>query len=152
MLLPTLFVITLNNEPEQSPALKPLLQHHLSYFPQYTFYEKVLPFIKWVRGEVGMFKHLRSWGYFENFLKTTTAAMSGNHRPFMSQRVQFSCTIVRLWYSCRLLWSIYIYFFFFAVTRKPAWFSQSMLWKLPLQCWRSEFLSYHYILKEDYHN
>jgi len=46
MLLPSLFIITLNNEPEQSPALEPLLKHYLSYSPPYPFYEKVLPFIK----------------------------------------------------------------------------------------------------------
>jgi len=107
MLLPSLFIIILNNEPEQSPALKPLLKHHLSYSPPYTFYEKVLPIIKWVRGEVDTFKHFNSWGYFENFPKTI-AAMSRNHRHFMSQRVQFNCTIVRLWWSCHLLCGIYI--------------------------------------------
>jgi hypothetical protein len=111
MLLPSLFIITLNNEAEQSPALKSLLKHHPSYSSPYTFYEKVLPFIKWVRGEAGTFKHFKSWGYFENFPKTTTAAMSGNHRPLMSQRVQFSCTIVWLWCSCRLSWGIYILIF-----------------------------------------
>jgi len=141
MLLPSLFVITLNNEPEQSPALKLLSKHPLSYSPPNTFYEKVLCFFKWVRGEAGTFKHFKSWGYFENFSKTTTTAMSGNHRPFLSQRAQLSCAIVWLWCSCRLLWGIYIYFF--ASTHKPALLSQSMLRTLHLQCWRSEFLRYH---------
>jgi len=77
--------------------------------PTIHIFWKDFAHIKWVKDEAGTFKHFKSWGYFENFPKTTTFAMSGNHRPFMSQRVQFSCTIVWLWCNCHLLWGIYIF-------------------------------------------
>lgn len=45
------------------------------------------------RGERGTFEHFKSYGYLENFLKTTTTVMWKNHKPFVSHGVQFSCAV-----------------------------------------------------------
>jgi hypothetical protein len=44
-------------------------------------------------GGGGTFEHFKSYGYLENFRKTTTTVILENYKPFASNRVQFSCTI-----------------------------------------------------------
>jgi len=40
-----------------------------------------------------MFEHFKLYGYFEDFRRIIATAMWENHKPFLSHRLQFGCTI-----------------------------------------------------------